>query len=238
VVLRTADTPGAIDSALADAGMRVAIVAVADVVDRPHDEVAHAVGRLARYRWVAVTSTNAARRLAPWSASWPPSVRVAAIGPGTAAAVEAAGVRCAVTSRAGTAADLAGLLDGGPVLFLAASSARDDLPRTLARREIELVTVVAYDVVPRTLDAAARDAIRDADVVVAMAPVAIDALDALGVDDRDVARTRPLVTIGPTTTARAASLGWEVAAEAATRDAHGVVAAVDATLGGSGAAGR
>jgi uroporphyrinogen-III synthase len=237
-VLRTAGTPGTIDAALADAGLRVAVVAVADVVDRPHDEVARAVGELSRYRWVAVTSANAARRLAAWVHSWPPTVRVAAIGPGTAAAVEATGLRCAATSRAGTAADLAGLLDDGPVLFLAASSARDDLSRALARRGLELVTVVAYDVVPWTLDAVARDAIRDADVVVAMAPVAIDALEALTSEDRDAARARRLVTIGPTTTARAASLGWLVAAEAATRDAHGVVAAVDAALGGSAAAGR
>ena len=98
-----------------------------------------------------------------------------------------------------TARSIAERIDGGPVLFLAASSARDDLARALGSRGVELVTVVTYDVVTRALDGDDVATVLESDAIVAMSPVAVDALGGLAAEPRAAAARIPLVAIGPTT---------------------------------------
>lgn len=230
VVLRAGGAADSVHTALVERGAAATTVRVADVADRPDEEVREGVGDLAGYRWVAVTSANAARRLALWAERWPAATRIAAVGPATAAVAEGLGLTVAVVGAGGTARSLAEALDQGPVLFLAASSARTDLARDLAARGIELATVVVYDVAPRALDADAVAALTTSEVVVALSPIALDALSDLDAASRAAVAALPLVAIGPTTGAHAEALGWPATVVASSRDAASVCDAVATAL--------
>ncbi len=219
---------------LRDGGMAPHLVQVGEVRDRPDDEVRAGVGDLAGFAWVAVTSANAARRLGLF-APWPEAVRVGAVGPATADAVRAAGAPCTVSAVGGTGRDLADELDDGPVLFLAAGSARDGLPDALRERSMVVKTVVAYDVEARPLDDDGLRAIERSAAAVAMTPLAIEAISELAPDDRARVSGVPLVSIGPTTSQRARELGVDVAAEAVGRDADALLGALRAVLDGTSA---
>lgn len=225
-LLRVGDTGQRLAESLRGAGAAVSTVLVGDVVDRDDAALRREVGSIERYAWVAVTSANAARRLGLWAARWPASTRIGAVGPSTAAAVAAAGLRCHAVAEDGTARSLADRIDAGPVLFLAAASARDDLAVALGSRGIEVVAVVSYDVAARAIRGDAG--IGELDVLVAMSPTAIDAL--VDADDEVRASIPRTVAIGPTTAAHAAARGWPVAAVARRRDADAVRDAVRSAL--------
>jgi uroporphyrinogen-III synthase len=229
-VLRAGGERDGVRDALLDLGAKASTIVVATILDRPDDEVRRAVGDLARFEWVAVTSSNAARRLELWADEWPPACRVAAVGPATAAAVEDVGLGAPAVSEEGTAGSLAKAIDIGPVLLLAASSARDDLARALASRDVELVTVVAYDVEPRALDADEVASLVASDAIVAMSPVAIDVLCGLGAEARTAAERIPLIAIGPTTERHASGRHWAVARTARSREPSSVADAVGLAL--------
>lgn len=226
VILRVGDGPDAVRDELDRRGASAATVLIATVHDRPDDVVRDEVGTLDRFAWVAVTSANAARRLALWATQWPAGTRIGAVGPATLAAVGSVGLRVDAMAPGGTAADLAHHIDAGPVLFLAASSARTDLRAELAGRGIEVMTVVAYDVEPVVLDAESVAALCASDAIVAMAPSAIDALASMDEPARMAARSVPLIAFGPSTARRAAELDWPVAAVAARRDPEAVADAL------------
>jgi uroporphyrinogen III methyltransferase/synthase len=111
-----------------------------------------AAGRVADYDWVAFTSANAVlrffaalgdvgsdtRALAP--------ARVAAIGPGTADALAAAGVRADLVPERFVAESLLEAFPDGPgrVLLPRAAVARDVLPAGLAERGFTVDVVEAY----------------------------------------------------------------------------------------------
>ena len=231
-VLRVGGDVDAIGEALVDCGADATTISVGTIVDRTDAEVAAAVGELVRFRWAAVTSANAARRLVLWAARWPASVRIAVVGPATAASVEGVGLEVATVAPGGTARSLASEIGQGPVLFLAAASARDALVEELLARSIDVTTVVAYDVVPRELDLADTVSLVGSDAVVAMSPQAIDALCAIDDDTRPAAREIPLIAIGPTTAVHAMALAWPVAAIAPSRAADAVCAAAVLALNG------
>ncbi len=233
-VLRADGERDAVRDALRGLGAQATTIVVATIRDRTDDEVRRGVGDLARFRWVAVTSANAARRLEPWARAWPPSCRVAAVGAATAAVVQGLGLMAPAVAREGTARSLAELIDAGPVLFVAAATARQDLARALASRDVELVTVVAYDVVARELDADEVTSVLASDAIVAMSPVAVDALCALRAAARATAERIPLVAIGPTTERHAAERRWPVAHTARTREPASVADAVGIALAPSG----
>lgn len=228
-VLRVGDGADTFAEALAVLGATATTVRVGDEVDRADAEVRDGVGELARFHWVLVTSSHAARRLALWSASWPPQVLVGAVGASTASVVERAGVACTATSPDGTAAGLATRIDQGPVLFLAAQGARRELVDALRNRGIDVVVVVAYETVLRELGAATLDELRNADVIVATSPSGIDAVLAAN-GGTDLLGRSTLVAIGPTTSSHAEALGLLVATTAEQRDADSVAAAVRRAL--------
>jgi len=156
-----------------------------------------------------VTSPNGARELLRRSHGRLP--RVAAIGPGTAAALTAAGVEPdlvpAVSTQEGLLAELP--RPAGRVLFAGAEDARPVLARALAADVVPLYRTVAL----RPPDPPAGD------LVVLASASAARAFAALGL-------RMPAVSIGPQTTAAARAAGVDVIAEARSHDLDGLVAAV------------
>jgi uroporphyrinogen-III synthase len=136
---------------------------------------------------------------------------VAAIGPGTAEVLAAAGVRPALVPRVSTQEGLLAALPrpAGRVLLAAAEGARRLLVDELGADFVPLYRT--RELRPQMPD--------DSDLVVLASASAARAFAALGLDF-------PAVSIGPQTTEAAIAGGVRVLAEAATHDVDGIVAAV------------
>jgi uroporphyrinogen III methyltransferase / synthase len=161
------------------------------------------------YDWVIVTSAYGARELARRGrGAWP---RVAAIGPGTAAALGEHAIEPVLVPRVSTQEGLLAELPrpAGRVLFAGAERARR-----------LLVDQLGADFVPlyRTHELRPEPA-PEGDLVVLASSSAARAFAALGTEVR-------AVTIGPETTRTAQSAGLAVVAEADPHDLDGLVAAV------------
>jgi uroporphyrinogen-III synthase len=174
------------------------LIAVEPLSDDPID--------VSRYEWVVVTSANGARELARRMTAAP--AQVAAVGPGTAAALEQAGLRAELVAEVHTQEGLLAALGRpvGRVLFVAAEGARALLPEALEA-----------DVLP---------AYRTVELEVASLPQADVALLASASAARAYARAGgrgPAISIGPQTSAAAREAGVQVVAEARSHDARGLV---------------
>jgi uroporphyrinogen III methyltransferase / synthase len=161
------------------------------------------------FDWVVVTSPRGARELAARRRGNLP--RVAAIGPGTAAALRENGIEPALVPRVSTQEGLVAELPDPPgrVLFAGAEDARPYLAEAL-----QAEAVVLYRT--RQLRPAEPPG---GDLVVLASTSAAKAFGTLGLEI-------PAVSIGPETTREAQAQGIEVVAEAATHDLDGLVAAV------------
>jgi uroporphyrinogen-III synthase len=163
------------------------------------------------YDWVLVTSAFGARELVRRArGGWP---RVAAIGPGTAAALRDAGVEPELVPRVSTQEGLLAELPSAPgrVLFAGAEGAR----RLLADQ-------LDADFVPLYRTRRLRPPPPKGDLVVLASSSAATAFAALALDV-------PAVSIGPETTRTARAAGIDVIAEADPHDLDGLVAAVART---------
>ena len=162
-----------------------------------------------RYDWILVTSRNAVGPLLRRLAGAPK--RMAAIGPGTAEALRAAGIEPDLVAERSTQEGLAEELPRpeGPVLHAAAVDARDVLVRELGAEFVPLYRAVEVETssFPRT------------DFVVIASASAARALAKIRTD-------LACVSIGPVTSEAARSAGLQVVAEAETHDLDGLVAAV------------
>jgi uroporphyrinogen-III synthase len=161
------------------------------------------------YDWVVVTSPFGARELLRRARGTLPNV--AAIGPGTAAALAEAGVEPALVPAVSTQEGLLAALPrpAGRVLFVGAERARQLLADELGA-----------DVVPLYRTTALRpDPPPEGDLVVLASASAAEAYAALGL-------AFPAVSMGPETTRVAEAAGVNVVAEARTHDLDGLVAAV------------
>jgi uroporphyrinogen-III synthase len=172
-------------------------------IERTSDEPIDATG----YDWLIVTSPNGADEIARRGRNLP---RIAAVGPGTAEALRVRGLEPAFVPRESSQA---GLLrefprPAGRVLFAAAEGARRGP-----------VDALGADFVPLYRTRLLRPEPPGGDVVVLASGSAARAY-------ADVGGRAPAVTIGPETSRVARSVGLEVAAEAATHDLDGLVAAV------------
>jgi uroporphyrinogen-III synthase len=158
------------------------------------------------YEWVVVSSANGARELARRMTATP--ARIASVGPGTAAALERAGLQPEVVADVHTQEGLVAALGtpAGTVLFVAAEGARPLLPEALGA-----------DVLP---------AYRTVELEVTSLPPADVALLASASAARAYARAAgrgPAISIGPQTTAAARDAGIDVVAEARSHDVRGLV---------------
>ncbi len=162
------------------------------------------------YDWVVVTSRPGADELARRRRGELP--QVAAIGPGTAAALRGHGIEPALVPAVSTQEGLVAELPRPPgrVLFAGAEDARSYLVEALGADK-----VVLY----RTRQVEPPEP-PEGDLVVLASASAARAYAALGL-------TIPAVSIGPETTREARAHGIEILEEAETYDLDGLVAAVD-----------
>jgi len=161
------------------------------------------------YDWVVVTSAFGARELMRRTDGDLPNV--AAIGPGTAAALAEHGVTAALVPGVSTQEGLVAELPESPgrVLFAGAERARRLLVDALDADFVPLYRTRALRPDPRP----------EGDLVVLASASAAQALGDLALD-------LPAVSIGPETSRAAEAAGIRVLAEAATHDLDGLVAAV------------
>jgi uroporphyrinogen III methyltransferase / synthase len=161
------------------------------------------------YDWVVVTSPRSARELAERRRGELP--QVAAIGPGTAAALRDHGIEPALVPRVSTQEGLVAELPDPPgrVLFAGAEDARPYLAEAL-----NADTFVLY----RTRELRPAEP-PEGDLVVLASASAARAFAALRLDI-------PAVSIGPETSHEAEAHDLHVVEEAETHDLDGLVAAV------------
>ncbi|MEA2347097.1 MAG: uroporphyrinogen methyltransferase / synthase, partial [Thermoleophilaceae bacterium] len=218
----------------------------ADVIETPairiqprpiEGDVARAADEISDYALVCLTSPNAvdllfdaleargkdSRALA--------GVTVAAIGPGSARALAARGIRADVVPERSIGEalveELAGIeVEGRRVLVARASEARDLVPDALRGRGAQVDVVALYDTVAEPLDPAQLQGIGRADRLTFTSSSTVRYfLEGL----RDAGASIPegrVISIGPVTSDTARELGLAVHREATEHDIDGLVAAV------------
>ncbi|MCL5884538.1 MAG: uroporphyrinogen-III synthase [Deltaproteobacteria bacterium] len=112
------------------------------------------IGRLSSFDWILFVSANAARFFCERAArlgvgSWPGTLRVASVGPGTTKELATRGVAVHRTAEKHTAEGLFGALlpvgiRGKRFLLPRAEEGRETLPDAIAREGGDVVSVVAY----------------------------------------------------------------------------------------------
>jgi uroporphyrinogen III methyltransferase / synthase len=206
-----------------------------------------ALARAAAYDWIVFTSPNAVRsvverlRAAGRDVRALGGARLCAVGPATAAALEALGLAVAVVppeyrAEAVTAALDREDLEGRRVLFPCAEQARDVVPKALAARGARVDVATAYRTVPPEGGAAGVRAMLEEGrldaVTFTSGSTVRNLVEMLGRDDAPRLLAGTLVAaIGPVTAEAAAAAGVRVdlVAEAATIPA--LVRALAARLG-------
>jgi uroporphyrinogen-III synthase len=243
VVTRSRQQASTLVAALAARGattVELPVIATAPPVD-DGAALATAADRLVAgaYRWVAVTSANAATALlaALTGRRVPDDLGWAAVGPGTVRALTDAGLRVGLVPSVPTGAGLADAFPApdlaGPVLVPRAETVRGDLADGLRARGWEVEEVVAYRTVagaPRP-DQVAAARLADAVVFTSSSTVVrtVELLGRAGVPAM-------VATIGPVTSSAVRAAGLQVTVEAAEPTVDGLVGAVVAALGGTGPA--
>jgi uroporphyrinogen III methyltransferase/synthase len=216
----------------------------AEVVEAPAIRIVPVPGpapEVERYDLVCLTSPNGARLLferlaaAGRDARALAGTRVAAIGPGTAAALREHGVIADVVPERFVAEGLVEALAEVPVtraLVARALEARDVLPDALRERGAEVDVVALYETVAEPLGEAALEALQRVDYVTFTSSSTVTFLfDAAGNRLGDQAR---LVSIGPVTSAALRARGREPDVEAERHDVEGLVEALVADVRRSG----
>ncbi len=205
------------------------------------EEVRAAVADLHSYALVCFTSPNGVRLLFEAMAAQGRDARalanatVAAIGPGTAAALGERGLIADVVPERFVAEVLVEALadvpiQGRPVLVARAAEAREVLPDALRERGAEVDVVALYETVAEDPNPAALEAAADADYVTFTSSSTVRNLLA-AVGDAYPRRAR-VVSIGPVTSETARAAGLQVHAEASRHDPAGLVEALVADAAG------
>jgi uroporphyrinogen III methyltransferase/synthase len=234
VVTRSRAQASQLSARLRAEGAEVVEVPTIDIADPADGGAAlrDAVARVAGYRWVVLTSPNGARRFTAELRDGRDlaGVRLAAIGPGTAAALADAHLIVDLVPERFVAESLLDAFPdpepGGPnrVLLARAEVARDVLPDGLRARGYDVDVVDAYRTVPAPVDDAARRAVADADVITFTSSSTVERfLDAVGADHVPAA----VACIGPVTAATARDRGLHVDVEA---DVHTIDGLIDALV--------
>lgn len=229
VVTRTREQVSQLSVALRELGAVPIEVPVIEIVE-PSDGgagLAAAAARLDTYDWVVLTSPNGASRLlaAMSDARAFGSSSVAAIGPGTAAALAAGNICADLVPDQFVAEALLDAFPTGPgrVLLARAEVAREVLPDGLRARGWEVDVVAAYRTVAAVVTDEQRAAMRGADVITFTSSSTVDRfLDAVGAEDLP-----PTVAcIGPITARTARERGLTVDIEASVHTIDGLVSAL------------
>jgi uroporphyrinogen-III synthase len=240
LVTRPAHQADALVEALAAHGIGAAAVPTVALLPGPNANDLDAIlGSLGDNSWLVITSVNGADvvldRLRGRKAGLPASTRLAAVGPATAAALQAGGLRVDHVPReyrTVAIADGLGDLEGVRVALARADAATPELADTLRARGAVVEEVVAYRVVeaPRAsralLDAAIRQGI---DGVTFTSGSTVRGLVKLaGATAGQPVTELPAYCIGPVTAQVARAAGFEVAVVAAE---HTISALAEAIAG-------
>ena len=219
----------------------------ADVVEAPAIRIAPLDGpapEMSRYDLVCLTSPNGVHLLfkrllaAGRDARSLAGARVAAIGPGTAAALAAHGIVTDVVPEQFVAEGLVDALAGVEVtraLVARAAQARDVLPDALRERGAEVDVLALYETVAEPIDERLRVAVAGADYVTFTSSSTVRFFFAQAGDA--LADTTRLASIGPVTSDTLREHGREPDVEAARHDIDGLVAALVADAPRSAPAG-
>ncbi|HUP21159.1 MAG TPA: uroporphyrinogen-III synthase [Gemmatimonadota bacterium] len=241
-VLVTSPDAGPLEALLAERGAVAIHVPTIDVRPVPGRALDRALDRAEEYGWIVVTSANGVAalvgRLEARGAPPPPTVRWAAVGPKTAAALEARGVAVEHVPDAGLGAaipDGMGPLEGARVLLARAAGAGADLPRILRARGARVDDVTAYETSEgperwRAPLASALDAGLDAAIFTSGSTVRGFVRLAGSAGALGEAR---VVCMGPTTTAAALRAGFEDVTMAREPTPVGLVAALETAFAGA-----
>jgi uroporphyrinogen III methyltransferase/synthase len=234
VVTRTREQASQLAVLLRDAGaepVEVPVIAVSEPTDAGA-ALSAAARQLHLYDWVVLTSPNGARRLldevatAGGDARWFAGAKLAAIGPGTAAALLHRGLRADLVPERFVAEALLDAFPSGPgrVLLARAEVARDVLPDGLEAKGWDVHVVDAYRTVPVPQSDSARAALEGADVITFTSSSTVDRfIEAFGLD-----AVPPVVAcIGPITAATARAHGLTIDVEADTHTIRGLVTALE-----------
>ena len=228
VVTRPRDQAGPFVDDLRERGARVLLVPVIEL--RPPRSFAaldRAIGRLASYDYLVFTSVNGVARFFARLVGSKRDIRdlqgidVLAIGPATAAAVEARGLRVRAVPEDYRAEGIVAWMRSRPlkgvrVLLPRAEVARDVLVRALERRGARVDVVSVYRTVPSRVGlGAVRDALRAGrlDLVTFTSSSTVTAFARLFRGRTEARRVRsvPAAAIGPITAATARREGFRVA---------------------------
>jgi uroporphyrinogen III methyltransferase/synthase len=192
-----------------------------------------AVGRLSEYQWVVFTSANAVTALldrVPDSRALA-GLRIAVVGPGTAAAL--ASYRLVADLK--PASELAVALvpafptpASGKVLFPRSASGRDELVEGLQSLGWEVDVVPAYRTVPAAVPPSLKEEAASADAVCFTSSSTVTGfVSSVGVS----AVPAVVVCIGPVTAETAAASGLAVTAVASSHTIEGLVSTLIEVLG-------
>lgn len=235
LILRATEQAADLAAAVRGVGMQPVIYPVIRIMPPESWEPLDAALRrlaTAAYDWLVLTSANGVRfvweRLRELGLSVPRSVRIAAIGPATAAALRAHGRKADFVPTSYVAEVLAEEIpevEGQRVLLARADRARPALREALARRGAIVEEVTAY----RTVVAPPASPPPEVDVVVFTSPSTVEglkaALDRFG--QLLPARAR-VVCIGPITADAARAAGFPVHVVAEEHTGSGVIRALEA----------
>jgi uroporphyrinogen III methyltransferase / synthase len=218
------------------AGLGAAVVQAPAIRIAPLDGP---VPEMQRYDLVCLTSPNGVRLLfarlaaAGLDARILAGVRVAAIGPGTAAALSEHGIAADIVPERFVAEGLVEALADVPVshaLVARAVEARDVLPEALRARGAEVDVVALYETVAEPLSESQLQAVVEVDYVTFTSSSTVNSFfDAVGDRLRD--HTRRL-SIGPVTSAALRDRDREPDIEAGRHDVEGLVDALIADTQG------
>jgi uroporphyrinogen III methyltransferase / synthase len=237
LVTRPAGQAQELVSLLAGFGIEAVSVPTVSIAEAPGSDLDRALEKLHNAAWLVITSANGARavlrRLAARDVAVRPTVRVAAVGPETAAALTSGGIRVDhVPDQFLTSAIAAGLgeVNGRLVVLARSDAATPDLAEILRSRGAQVEEIVAY----RTLEgpAESRKALHAAfserlDGITFTSGSTVRGLLELASDeDADSARALPAYCIGPVTADVARSEGFSVPVVAPDHTAAALAAAV------------
>jgi uroporphyrinogen III methyltransferase / synthase len=240
LVTRPAGQAADLVGRLSALGIEAISVPTVEIVPDRNGPLATALASLDESAWLVVTSANGAaavvaalggRRLSE-------RVRVAAVGPSTASALEGGGVRVDVIPERYLTLAIADALhdvSGRRILLARADAATRELRDALLARGALVNEVVAY----RTLEGPAtsrdrlRDAVRDGldGILFTSGSTVRGLITLLPRELRRLAPTIPALCIGPVTARAATAAGFPVAAIAAEHTAAGLAAATAAYFG-------
>ncbi len=245
VVTRAAEQAGDLARLLTAEGARPLLVPTIRFQD-PEDTgpLDRALAGLEGYDWLVFTSPNAPSRfLDRLQASGGPGrlaagTRIACIGPATARALEARGLKPDLVPEEFLAEGLlrafqAWPVEGRRILVARAAEARDVLPRTLRQRGARVEVVPLYRTVPvDTLPSETREELlAGVDLVTVTASSVVRAFHRLTASWLPP-ETTPLAALGPITAQTARELGYESVAMAGEATLESLVRTAAACLAG------